>query len=28
MSDLLHPSTQGYELWAAAVNESLRALLR
>jgi len=28
MSDGLHPSTTGYRLWAEAVNEDLRALLR
>lgn len=28
MSDGLHPSTKGYRLWAEAVNEDLRALLR
>ncbi len=27
MPDLLHPSGKGYELWAEAVNEPLRALL-
>lgn len=28
MSDGLHPTTKGYRLWAEAVNEDLRALLR
>jgi beta-glucosidase len=28
MSDGLHPSTRGYRLWAQAVNDDLRALLR
>jgi beta-glucosidase len=28
MSDGLHPGTQGYRLWAEAVNDDLRALLR
>jgi len=28
MSDGLHPGTKGYRLWAEAVNEDLRALLR
>jgi len=28
MSDLLHPSTKGYELWAEAVKEPLAELLR
>jgi lysophospholipase L1-like esterase len=27
MSDLLHPSSDGYELWAEAVKEPLAALL-
>ena len=28
MSDGLHPTTKGYRLWAEAVNDDLRALLR
>lgn len=28
MSDALHPTTKGYEIWAEAVNDKLRALLK
>ncbi len=28
MSDALHPTTKGYEIWAEAVNETLRKLMK
>ncbi len=28
MSDALHPTTKGYEIWAKAVNDKLRALMK